>query len=118
MYINRTGREIAGSKTNQPRRLNGKRRKRRSAENGENYDEFKEFCTKHDRIVVKPLDGCDGVGIGLFEVNKKNIKTFVKRLHQEVLLNTMSKLDEQVENIDEDLQDVLEWRKSPRTWRA
>ena len=48
--------------------------------NGENYDEFKEFCTKHDRIVVKPLDGCDGVGIGLFEVNKKNIKKTYENL--------------------------------------
>ena len=50
--------------------------------------------------------GCFDYGYVI--INKKNIKTFVKRLHQEVLLNTMSKLDEQVENIDEDLQDVYE----------
>jgi glutathione synthase/RimK-type ligase-like ATP-grasp enzyme len=46
----------------------------------ENYNKFKEFCEKHNTILVKPLSECCGKGVEKFEVNKKNMKKIYNNL--------------------------------------
>lgn len=46
----------------------------------ENFKEFKEFCNKHTKILVKPLDECCGKGVEIFKVNKKNVKEIYDNL--------------------------------------
>lgn len=44
------------------------------------FDEFKKFCTNKKEIIVKPLDGCGGVGVELIKINLKNLKQTYNKL--------------------------------------
>ncbi len=46
----------------------------------ENYEEFKEFCHKHQDILVKPLSESCGKGVEIFKTNSKNIKKIYDNL--------------------------------------
>ena len=46
----------------------------------DNYDGFVNFCFDKKEIIVKPVDGCGGVGVELIKVNSKNIKTVYDNL--------------------------------------
>ena len=45
-----------------------------------NYNEFMEFCSNKKEIIVKPVDGCGGVGVELIKINKKNLKIIYNKL--------------------------------------
>ncbi len=45
-----------------------------------NYDEFVKFCNDLEEIIVKPIDGCGGVGVELIKINKNKLKTIYNRL--------------------------------------
>ena len=45
-----------------------------------NYEEFAKFCSNKKEIIVKPLDGCGGVGVELIKVNKDKLKTTYEKL--------------------------------------
>ena len=45
-----------------------------------NYNEFMEFCSNKKEIIVKPVDGCGGVGVELIKINKKNLKSIYNKL--------------------------------------
>ena len=44
------------------------------------YDEFVKFCSNKKEIIVKPIDGCGGVGVELIKVNKNSIKNIYNNL--------------------------------------
>lgn len=46
----------------------------------ENYDEFVEFCADKKEIIVKPLDGCGGIGVELIKINNKDLKILFNKL--------------------------------------
>ncbi len=46
----------------------------------ENFIKFKEFCEKHNEIIVKPVDQMCGKGIEKFKVTKKNVKEIYDNL--------------------------------------
>ena len=45
-----------------------------------NYEEFAKFCSNKKEIIVKPIDGCGGVGVELIKVNKDKLKTTYEKL--------------------------------------
>lgn len=45
-----------------------------------NYEEFVKFCSNKKEIIVKPIDGCGGVGVELIKVNKDKLKTTYEKL--------------------------------------
>lgn len=51
--------------------------------NGNNVKEFKKFCSKHDRIVVKPDSASCGKGVEIIDINGKDLK----KLYQELIEN-------------------------------
>ena len=44
------------------------------------YNEFMQFCSNKKEIIVKPIDGCGGVGVDLIKVNENNIKKIYNNL--------------------------------------
>ena len=46
----------------------------------ENFNEFKEFCKKHNEIIVKPIDESCGKGVEKLTVNDKNAKKIYDNL--------------------------------------
>ena len=45
-----------------------------------NYEEFVKFCSNKKEIIVKPIDGCGGVGVELIKINKDKLKTTYNKL--------------------------------------
>lgn len=45
-----------------------------------NYEEFVKFCSNKKEIIVKPIDGCGGVGVELIKVNKDKLKITYEKL--------------------------------------
>lgn len=45
-----------------------------------NYDEFVKFCESKNEIIVKPVDGCGGVGVELIHVDKNKLKSIYNKL--------------------------------------
>ncbi len=45
-----------------------------------NYEEFVKFCSNKKEIIVKPIDGCGGVGVDLIKINKDKLKTTYNKL--------------------------------------
>ena len=46
----------------------------------DNLDEFVEFCKNKSEIIVKPIDGCGGVGVELIKLNNKNLESLYNKL--------------------------------------
>lgn len=44
------------------------------------FDDFFKFCSNKKEIIVKPIDGCGGVGVELIKVNKNNLKKVYNNL--------------------------------------
>ncbi len=47
-----------------------------------NYEEFIKFCSNKKEIIVKPLDGCGGVGVDLIKIDKDKLKTTYENLEK------------------------------------
>ena len=45
-----------------------------------NYEEFIKFCSNKKEIIVKPLDGCGGVGVDLIKIDKDKLKNTYEKL--------------------------------------
>ena len=45
-----------------------------------NYEEFVKFCNNKKEIIVKPIDGCGGVGVELININKNKLKSIYNKL--------------------------------------
>ncbi len=45
-----------------------------------NYEEFKTFCKNKKEIIVKPIDGCGGIGVELIKLDKRKLKTIYNNL--------------------------------------
>lgn len=45
-----------------------------------NYEEFVKFCSNKKEIIVKPIDGCGGVGVELIKIDKRKLKTTYNKL--------------------------------------
>ena len=45
-----------------------------------NYEEFVKFCSNKKEIIVKPIDGCGGVGVELIKINKDKLKVTYNKL--------------------------------------
>ncbi len=45
-----------------------------------NYDDFVKFCENKCEIIVKPVDGCGGVGVELIKVDKDKLKKLYNKL--------------------------------------
>ena len=45
-----------------------------------NYEEFVKFCLNKKEIIVKPIDGCGGVGVDLIKINKDKLKITYNKL--------------------------------------
>ena len=41
----------------------------------DNYEEFAKFCKNKNEIIVKPIDGCGGVGVDLIKIDKRKLKS-------------------------------------------
>lgn len=59
----------------------------------ENYEEFVNFCSNKKDIIVKPIDGCGGVGVELIKLNNKNLKT----LYNKLIKNNQLLIEEKIE---------------------
>lgn len=46
----------------------------------DNFEEFVKFCSNKQEIIVKPIDGCGGVGVELIKLNNKNLKNLYNKL--------------------------------------
>ena len=44
------------------------------------YEDFIKFCSNKKEIIVKPIDGCGGVGVELIKINKNNLKNIYNNL--------------------------------------
>lgn len=58
--------------------------------NEKNSKEFKEFCTKHETIIVKPINNSCGKGVELIDTKGKNFK----ELHQYLINNKQILVEE------------------------
>ena len=45
-----------------------------------NYEEFVKFCDNKKEIIVKPVDGCGGVGVELINIDKNKLKSIYNKL--------------------------------------
>lgn len=45
-----------------------------------NYEEFIKFCSNKKEVIVKPIDGCGGVGVDLIKINKDKLKSTYNKL--------------------------------------
>ena len=45
-----------------------------------NLEEFIKFCSNKKEIIVKPLDGCGGIGVELIKLNNKNLNNLYNKL--------------------------------------
>ena len=57
-----------------------------------NLDEFIKFCSNKKEIIVKPLDGCGGVGVELIKLNNKNLNN----LYNELIENKQILIEEKI----------------------
>lgn len=46
----------------------------------DNYDDFVKFCEDKNEIIVKPVDGCGGVGVELIKVDKDKLNKIYNKL--------------------------------------
>lgn len=45
-----------------------------------NYETFTKFCSNKKEIIVKPIDGCGGIGVELIKIDKNKLKSTYDRL--------------------------------------
>lgn len=45
-----------------------------------NYEDFVKFCSNKKEIIVKPIDGCGGVGVDLIKLDKNKLKLTYNKL--------------------------------------
>lgn len=45
-----------------------------------NYEDFVKFCSNKKEIIVKPIDGCGGVGVELIKIDKNKLNTTYNKL--------------------------------------
>lgn len=57
-----------------------------------NYNEFIKFCSNKKEIIVKPIDGCGGVGVDLIKINKKDLK----KIYDKLILNKQLLIEEKI----------------------
>ena len=58
----------------------------------DNYDEFEKFCKNKKEIIVKPVDGCGGVGVELIKIDKKQLKD----IYDKLILNKQLIIEEKI----------------------
>ena len=46
----------------------------------DNYEEFIKFCENKKEIIVKPIDGCGGIGVDLIKIDKRKLKDIYNNL--------------------------------------
>ena len=45
-----------------------------------NYEKFVKFCSNKEEIIVKPINGCGGVGVELIKIDKTKLKSIYNKL--------------------------------------
>lgn len=74
-----------------------------------NYNEFIKFCSDKKEIIVKPIDGCGGIGVELIKLNNKNLKKIYDKLisNKQILIEEKIKQHKSLNNLNKSSVNTL-----------